>query len=47
LRLQMTANYVRKAEKMNFLPEIQSKITTNCDNSGPSIKHGVLGGYVL
>jgi len=30
--LQTIANDVRKAEKA-FLPEMQSKITTNCDNS--------------
>jgi len=36
--LQTTANYVRKAEK-NFLPEMQSKVTTICDNpSGTEYK---------
>jgi len=31
--LQTTANDVRKAKKnTNFLPEMQSKVTTNCDN---------------
>jgi len=31
--LQTTANDVRKAERLNFLPEIQSKVATDCDNS--------------
>jgi len=31
--LQTTANDVRKAERLDSLPEMQSKVTTNCDNS--------------
>jgi len=31
--LQTTANYARKAERLDFLPEMQSKVTTDCDNS--------------
>jgi len=30
--LQTTANDVRKAERLTFLPEMQSKVTSNCDN---------------
>jgi len=31
---QQSANDVRKAEKtLFFLPELQSKVATNCDNS--------------
>jgi len=30
---QTTANDVRKAERLDFLPEMQSKVTTDCDNS--------------
>jgi len=31
--LQMTANDVRKAGRLDFLPEMQYKVTTDCDNS--------------
>jgi len=39
---------LERQKRLSFLPEMQSRVTTNCDNSsGPSIKHGVLGGYIL
>jgi len=31
--LQTIENDVRKTERFNFLVEMQSKVTTNCDNS--------------
>jgi len=31
--LQTTANNVRKAERLDFLPDMQAKVTTDCYNS--------------
>jgi len=31
--LQTTANDVRRAERLDFLPEMQSWVSTECDNS--------------
>jgi len=48
--LQTTANDVRKAERLDFLPEMQSKVTANCDNSsGTQYETWVFlgGGYIL
>jgi len=39
---------IESQKRLNFLPEMQSKVTTNCDNSsGTEYKHGVLGGYIF
>jgi len=39
--IQTTADDVRKTERLDFLPEMHSKVTTDCDNlAGLSIKHG-------
>jgi len=44
----MTANDVGKAEKMDFLLEMPSKVTTDCDNSsGSEYETWGLGGYIL
>jgi len=42
------AMMLARQKRLNFLPEMQSKVTINCDNSsGTEYKHGVLGGYIL
>jgi len=39
---------LERQKALNFTPEMQSKVTTNCDNSsGTKYKTRVLGGYIL
>jgi len=39
---------LEKQKRLNFLPEMQSKVTAHCDNSnGTEYKTWVLGGYIL